>query len=497
MTDPAAETSPAAAGTTGELRSAAAKAGKRLGTAVNLTALNAEPLYAQILGEQFDSVTPENALKWGPLTPEQGVYDWAAADAIVEFAEAHAQVVKGHTLVWHEQLPSWLPSAVSADGDGAQLSALLQQHIKDTVTRYRGRVYAWDVVNEAVNIDTASGYTESVFWQKLGPDYIEQAFRWAREADPDALLLYNEVGIERLGPKSDFTYALMQQLLAKGTPIDGIGFQSHVSIHRYPSEANLRANIRRFSELGLRVNISELDARTTLLPGDAAQRWEAQRIAYQQVVGACVVEPGCEGVTLWGFTDKYSWINDDGPDDPLPFDRNYQPKPAYLGVLQGLAGELPTPGENLISNGDFSAGLGAWTASAGALALATAGDRPGWQACVSGRTAELDALVSGPVLDALAAGGPHALSAWVRLNGASSGVVEATLNVTELVDGAESHAALSLGAMAASDVAWVELTGYFGLGFAGTPTAISLEFSGPPAGVDLCVMDVNVARVGG
>lgn len=497
MTDPAADTSPTGAGTTGELRAAAAKAGKRFGTAVNLTALNAEPTYAQILGEQFDSVTPENALKWGPLTPAQGVYDWTAADAIVDFAEAHAQVVKGHTLVWHEQLPSWLPSAVSADADGAQLSALLQQHIKDTVTRYRGRVYAWDVVNEAVNLDTASGYTESVFWQKLGPDYIEQAFRWAREADPDAQLLYNEVGIERIGPKSDFTYALMQQLLAKGTPIDGIGFQSHVSIHRYPSEANLRANIRRFSELGLRVNISELDARTTLMPGATAERWEAERIAYQQVVGACVVEPGCEGVTLWGFTDKYSWINDDGPDDPLPFDRSYQPKPAYTGVLQGLSGVLPARGSNVISNGDFSAGAGAWTASTGTLSVAAAGDRPGSAACVSGRSAELDALVSGPLLDALAAGGPLALSAWVRINGASSATVEARLNVTELVDGAEVQTPLSLGAMATSDVAWVELTGYFGLGFAGTPTAISLQFSGPAAGVELCVMDVDVARLGG
>ena len=291
-------------------------------------------------------MTPENATKWGPLAPAPGSYDWAPADAIVDAAAAQAQAVKGHALVWHQQTPSWVTDAMSAD----ELAAALKAHIEATLAHFRGRMRAWDVVNEAVDTTTASGYRESLFWQKLGPRYIEDAFRWARAADPDVLLFYNDFGIERLGAKSDATYAMLRDLLANGTPIDGIGFQSHLSIHRYPADDDLRANFRRFAELGLRVNVSELDARTLLMPGTQDARWQAQRIAFQQVVGACVVEPACEAITFWGFTDRYSWINADGdPDDPLPFDRSYMPKPATDGILDGLAGLLPKRGDNLVA----------------------------------------------------------------------------------------------------------------------------------------------------
>src|SRR5688572_14340446 len=269
------------------LREAAAAAGKYVGAAIDLDALHSDATYASILAAEFDELTPENVMKWEPLAPTADTYDWASADEVVDVAEESGQSVKGHTLVWHLQYPTWLSASMTAE----ELRLAMQSHIETTMGRYAGRVRAWDVVNEAVDVASASGYTESLFYEILGPDYIADAFRWAREADPDALLFYNEVGIERMGAKSNFTYEMISALIADDVPIDGIGFQSHVSIHRYPSLGNLRANIQRFADLGLRVNLSEIDARTLLLPGDQELRWSVQRIAMQQLTAACTLEP--------------------------------------------------------------------------------------------------------------------------------------------------------------------------------------------------------------
>ena len=471
----------------GELRKAAAAAGKLIGTAVADGPLRGDPSYAAVLAREFGYVTPENATKWGPLAPTASSYDWVAADAIVDAAAAQAQAVKGHALVWHQQTPSWVTATMTA----GELGAALKRHIETTLAHFRGRMRAWDVVNEAIDLSTASGYTESVFWQTLGPRYIEDAFRWARAADPDVLLYYNDFAIERIGPKSDATYALMRDLLAAGTPIDGIGFQSHLSIHRYPADTDLRANIRRFAELGLRVNISELDARTLLMPGSRDSRWQAQRLAFQQVVGACVVEPGCEAITLWGFTDLHSWINDDGePDDPLPFDRSYLPKPAYTGILDGLGGVLPARGDNLVSNGDFAAGSDGWSASGGVLAVEVAADgRAGSAACASGRTDVSHGLLQAGLLDRLSAGGPLAFTAWARLRGATSGNVVAALVINE---SAAEPRVVNVASRTAGDAGWGELTGTISLGFTATPTTIDLLISGPAAGVELCVASVEL-----
>ncbi len=472
------------------LRRAAREAGKLIGTAVRAEALADDPAYAEVLAREFDYVTPENATKWGVLQPVPTRYRWEDADAIVAFAEEHSQAVKGHAFVWHRQMPNWVTVSMSPE----DLSAAIRSHIETTLDRYRGRIRAWDVVNEAVDTSSESGYTESLFWTKLGPSYIEDAFRWAREADADVHLFYNEVGIERLGRKSDFTYELMRDLLSRGVPIDGIGFQSHLSTHRYPPESDLRANIRRFADLGLSVNISELDARTLWVPGDQAIRWESQRLAFQQVVGACVVEPGCEAITFWGFTDLYSWINDDAeePDDPLIFDRDYAPKPAYDGVLAGFVGELPTLGDNLVANGDFAAADESWAAVGGALTVDAAVDRDGSAACVSGRTVETDGLVQSGLLEQLSTGGTFSLSAWVRLAGATDISVNAALTVQE--EGQELRY-LNVARVRASDSAWTALVGDFTLGFNATPTAIDLVFDGPPADVEICVAGVRLQPV--
>ena len=472
------------------LRRAARDAGKLIGAAVDATALADDPTYAEVLAREFDYVTPENATKWGFLQPTPTQYRWGDADAIVDFAEAHSQAVKGHAFVWHSQMPNWVTVSMTPE----ELSAAIQSHIQTTLERYRGRIRAWDVVNEAVDTSTESGYRESLFWSKLGPSYIEDAFRYARDADPDVLLFYNEVGIERMGRKSDFTYELMADLLSRGVPIDGIGCQSHISTHRYPAESDLRANIRRFADLGLTVNISELDARTLWVPGDQEIRWEAQRVAFQQVVGACAVEPGCEAVTFWGFTDRYSWINvgAEEPDDPLIFDRDYAPKPAHDGVVAGLAGALPVLGDNLLDNGDFAAGGQSWSAVGGELTVDVAADRDGAAACVSARTTETDGLMQDGLLEQLALGGTFSVSAWVRLVGAADAGVSATLTIQE--EGQDPREQ-SLASVWASEADWAEVSGYFTLGFNAAPTAIDLSFSGPPADVDLCVADVRVQPV--
>lgn len=465
------------------LREAAAAAGKRIGVAVRPDLLAVDAEYAAILVREFGDVTPEDSGKWGVLAPTPNTYDWDDMDALVDFAGTVEQAVKGHTFVWHLQTPSWVSESMTAD----QLNTALRQHIETTLDRYRGRIRAWDVVNEAVNIDTESGYTESVFFNVLGPEYIENAFFWARAADPEIMLIYNEVGIERMGPKSDFTYDMIEDLLARGVPIDGIGFQSHVSTHRYPSETDLRANIRRFADLGLVVNISEVDARTRAVPGNEASRWQAERVAFQQIVGACAVEPGCEAITFWGVTDQYSWLNDDGPEDGLIYDRSYLEKPAYRGVMDGLAGFLPTRGANRLTNADFAAGSEAWSAVGGQLAVGPAQGRVGNAGCVRGRSGATDGIVQDDLLDDLAVGGPLTFSTWVRASASST--VDASLLITET--GAEPYE-FNVATIVVPSGAWIELNGNLTLGFEVAPTAIGLKVHGPGAGVELCVADVRL-----
>lgn len=465
------------------LREAAAAADRLIGAAVDANALNGgDARYSDTLAREFDYVTPENATKWGPLAPSSTSYDWQDADAILGFAEDNQQFVKGHTFVWHLQTPGWVSSSMSE----SDLRAALKSHIETTLARYQGRIRAWDVVNEAVDVSTASGYRESVFYQTLGEGYIADAFRWARAADPDVLLFYNEIGIERLGAKSDFTYAMLSDLLDSGVPIDGIGLQSHVSIHRYPSEADLRANIRRFADLGLIVNISEVDARTNDMPGSQTERWLAERIAFQQVVGSCALEAGCEAVTFWGITDNYSWINDEGADDPLLFDRNYSEKPAYEGAMDGFAGLLPVRGANFIDNPDFESGEDRWQATTGELDVGAAQGRDGNAACVSGRTSVSDGILQNELLSALGSGGPMAFSARVRVDSAAT--VEAALLIVE--GGSEREFNIASRAIGAND--WFELSGYLGLGFEQTPSAIALKLYGPPNGAELCATAVQL-----
>jgi endo-1,4-beta-xylanase len=276
-------------------------------------------------------LTTENALKFGPVHPAPDRYDWRAADMIIEYAESNGMQVRGHTLVWHNQLPYWVE-----DGDWTrdELMEVLHDHIRTVVGRYKGRIAAWDVVNEAIDDD--GELRDTVWLRVIGPEYIELAFRWAHEADPEALLFYNDYSCEALGCKSDAVYVLAQELLEKGVPIHGIGWQMHVQLGSEPSKADLRTNLERLTALGLEVQITEMDVRVR---NPVPRSLERQATVYRETLEVCLEYPKCTAFVLWGFTDRHSWIPGffKGWGSALIFDESYAPKPAYEALREVLA----------------------------------------------------------------------------------------------------------------------------------------------------------------
>ncbi|UYQ66218.1 endo-1,4-beta-xylanase [Streptomyces peucetius] len=312
------------------LRGYADARGTKIGAAVADGPLRNESAYTTVLDREFNSLTAENAMKWDALEPNRGSYDWAAADRLVDRAAAHNQGVRGHTLVWHSQLPSWLKNG---NFSASELNTILKKHIDTTVGRYKGRVYAWDVVNEAFD-ENGTMRRNSLWQEKLGTGHIANALRWAHAADPSAKLYINDYNIEADNAKSDGLYDLARQLLAQGVPLDGIGFQSHFVVGQVPS--SMKANLKRFSDLGLEVSVTELDVRIPL-PASSAEL-DQQSADYKTASENCLGVPRCAGVTVWGVTDKYSWIPGtfNGYGAALPYNGSYAAKPAYTGLSKGL-----------------------------------------------------------------------------------------------------------------------------------------------------------------
>jgi endo-1,4-beta-xylanase len=321
------------AASVGPLRDVAAAGGKWVGAAVQSGYLASEPDYVAALGRHFSYLTAEYEMKWDPIQRQRGVFDFSGGDAIVAFAEANGMRVKGHALVWHGATPSWVGTLSPRD-----LRDAVANHIRTVAGHYRDHVAAWDVVNEAVATD-GSGLRDTVFLRGLGPDYIADAFRTARQADPQALLFYNEYDAEGKGLKSDRVYELVKGLKQGGVPIDGVGMQMHVDATSYPQPSDIAANMQRLVSLGLLVNISEMDVRIRTASGTTAQRLDLQKRVFHDIVTACAAEPRCHAVTFWGFTDKHSWIDSFfGADDPLLFDNAFRAKPAFFGVQDAFLG---------------------------------------------------------------------------------------------------------------------------------------------------------------
>jgi endo-1,4-beta-xylanase len=325
------------------LRQEADRIGMLVGTAVNPVYLS-EVAYTSTLAREFNMIEPEDAMKWTAIRPDEKTFNFEPADRLVDFAQAHGMKVRGHNLMWGIHNPKWL-----ADGhySSQQLADLLHEHIRRVVGRYRGKVFAWDVVNEA--FDENGGLRDSIWYDQPGigfaskhAEYIEQALRWTHEADPQALLFYNEAGAEAVNRKSDAVYEMVKEFKERGVPIDGVGLQMHI-FNLNPDVPSIAENIARFTKLGVQVQITEMDV---ALPVDAAKNPARpedllrQAEIYRQIATVCLKHPGCTAFQTWGFTDKYSWIGwfTHGSEGAgLLFDKQYHAKPAYDALRQSFA----------------------------------------------------------------------------------------------------------------------------------------------------------------
>ena len=295
-----------------------------LGAAVSAEAAREDDAYLRAFVSIFGSLPPENEMKWALIHPQRNRYEFGDADALTGLARGTGKRVRGHTLVWEQQLPKWV---TDREWTRAQLRRVLVSHVRRVVSHFRGRVTQWDVVNEPLR--PSGRLKQSVFRRVLGSGYIALAFRTARAADPKAKLFLNENASEYPGPKQDALVALAARLRRAGVPINGIGLQDHTQAGNAPDSARLRKTMRRFTRLGLDVEITELDIAAA---SDAAAA--SQPRDYAATAAACAAEPRCTGLAVWGVTDKWSWIGADKR--ALPFDEEARPKPALAALLREL-----------------------------------------------------------------------------------------------------------------------------------------------------------------
>jgi endo-1,4-beta-xylanase len=317
------------------LAQAGALSGRTIGVAVEANLLGNNP-YTTIAQTQFDGVTPGNEMKWQTTEPSQGSFNFGPADTIVSFAQSHTMKIRGHTLVWHSQLASWVNTITS----GSALLAAMNNHITTEVTHFKGEIWYWDVVNEAFNDDGTR--RSDAFQNLIGNSYIEDAFQTARAADPNAKLCYNDYNIEDMNSaKSQAVFAMVQDFKSRGVPIDCVGFQSHFIVGQVPSD--FQATLQKFANLGIDVQITELDDR---MPTPASSANLAQQATdYATVARDCLAVSRCNDITIWGVGEPDSWVPGtfSGQGQALLYDQNYQPKAAYTSFLNALGGTATTP----------------------------------------------------------------------------------------------------------------------------------------------------------
>ncbi|WP_371408934.1 endo-1,4-beta-xylanase [Micromonospora zamorensis] len=304
-------TTAASAGTT--LRAAAAEKGRYFGAAVATGKLSTSA-YTTILNREFNSVVAENEMKWDATEPQQGQFNYGGGDRLVSHAQANGMSVRGHALLWYQQQPGW---AQGMSGSALRNAAI--NHVTQVATHFRGKIHSWDVVNEAF-ADGGSGGRRDSNLQRTGNDWIEAAFRAARAADPGAKLCYNDYNTDGINAKSTGIYNMVRDFKSRGVPIDCVGFQSHLGTSL---AGDYQANLQRFADLGVDVQITELDVMTG---GNQAN-------IYGSVTRACLAVSRCTGITTWGVRDCDSWR---GSDNALLFDCNGNKKAAYTNVLNAL-----------------------------------------------------------------------------------------------------------------------------------------------------------------
>lgn len=292
--------------------------------------------YRGVLAKHFNSVTPENHLKWDFVHPERNKYRFGPADAIVRFAQQNGQKVRGHTLLWHSQNPDWLTKGKFSR---KELRNILKEHITKVVGRYRGKIDQWDVANEIFDDNGKLRTKENIWLKTFGPSIIADAFRWAHQADPKAKLFFNDYGAEGINKRSDAYLKLMKKLRKQGVPVHGFGVQGHLSLN-YPFPSDMAKNLKRFSDAGFEVAVTEVDVRIPLNGGDASEgHLKKQADYYRRALEACLSVKRCNSFTLWGPTDKYSWVPVFFPDEgeATIFNDDFSPKPAYFALQETLA----------------------------------------------------------------------------------------------------------------------------------------------------------------
>lgn len=304
-----------------------------------------------LLLHQFNSVTAENVMKVGPIHPEENKFNWAPADEIVAFAQSNGFKMRGHTLVWHNQLPPWI--FVNQKGDTVSKEVLLERlktHITEVVSRYKGKIYAWDVVNEAISDKKDEFYRKSVWYKICGEEFIAKAFQFAHEADPNALLFYNDYN-EISAVKRKKIIKLVTDLKAADVPIHGIGLQGHWAVNE-PSRGQLDSTLTEFAATGFKLHITELDI--SVYPKEHQRRdrkasdydtlfSEVKEKQQLEVYKMCFElfrkhKNAISSVTFWNISDRHSWLDNfpvtDRKDYPLLFDNDLKPKKAYWEVVK-------------------------------------------------------------------------------------------------------------------------------------------------------------------
>jgi endo-1,4-beta-xylanase len=335
------------------LRKLAADKGLLYGTTISARQITGDPRFVDLVLQQSGLVVAENDMKWQVMNRGgRGDDDYGPADTVAAFAFENGLALRGHNLLWYNRTPSWFFDLTSR----REIESAIIERVRGLAGRYRGRVHSWDVVNEPIEPKDGrpDGLRTGVFLEMFGPDYLDLAYRTAREADPAARLVVNEYDVELDAPEQEVRRTtllkLLERMRASGTPVDAVGIQAHLSCLGGPpfSAARLRRFLGELAGLGLTVQITELDVADEKAPADLAIRDRLVADAYSRFLDAALDEPAVKMVVTWGLSDRHSWIvrketheskwrTDDTPSRPLPFDADLKPKPAFEAIAQAFA----------------------------------------------------------------------------------------------------------------------------------------------------------------
>jgi endo-1,4-beta-xylanase len=325
------------------LREYAAQKGIIFGSAISNLQLHDAP-YSSLLARQCAIAVPENALKWAAVRPTPASFDFSASDALYQFAHFNNMLFRGHTLVWEQALPKWFQSTVNS----ANAKQIMLDHISQVVRHYTGKMHSWDVVNEAYRIEDGrpDGLKVTPWLQFIGPGYIEMAFHAAHEADPEALLVYNENWLEpddaTAEKKRQSVLAMLKDFRKRNVPIHALGTQSHIYAETNTTGPNYKRFLEQVSDLGLAILVTEMDIRDKQSNSDLGARDRLIAKQYYDYLSFMLQFKALTAVLTWGLTDRYTWLAQAGsaatglPVRPLPYDEDLQPTPSWNAIRRAF-----------------------------------------------------------------------------------------------------------------------------------------------------------------